>query len=165
VSILSGNETGAVEKVATELVIPHEDVKTRCTPLEKQEHVEELMQSGNNTVIFCGDGINDEAALAQANVGLRINNGTRLMRNAGNAVLIEPSLSGILVLIDLSRHCHGQMVFNFAWAAFYNVFAILLAARAFIKIRLTPEYAGLGEAVSVLPVLFVPMHLRWRQYL
>ncbi len=117
------------------------------------------MQSGNNTVIFCGDGINDEAALAQANVGLRINNGTRLMRNAGNAVLIEPSLSGILVLIDLSRHCHGQMVFNFAWAAFYNVFAILLAARAFTKIR------RLGEAVSVLPVLFVPMHLRWRQYL
>ncbi len=132
-----------VEKVATELGIPHEDVKTRCTPLEKQEHVEELMQSGNNTVIFCGDGINDEAALAQANVGLRINNGTRLMRNAGNAVLIGPSLSGILVLIDLSRHCHGQMVFNFAWAAFYNVFAILLAARAFITIRFTPSMPDL----------------------
>ncbi len=88
-------------------------------------------------------GINDEAALAQANVGLRINNGTRLMRNAGNAVLIRPSPSGILVLIDLSRHCHGQMVFNFAWAAFYNVFAILLAARAFITIRFTPSMPDL----------------------
>ncbi len=165
VSIMSGNETGAVQKIATELGIPHEDVKAKCTPLEKQEHVKELMQTGNNTVIFCGDGINDEAALAQANVGLRINNGTRVMRNAGNAVLTGPSLSGILVLIDLSRHCHRQIVFNFTWAVFYNVFAILLAAGAFIKIRLSPEYAGLGEAVSVLPVIFVPMHLRWRKYL
>lgn len=165
VSIMSGNETGAVQKIATELGIPHEDVKAKCTPLEKQEHVKELMQSGNNTVIFCGDGINDEAALAQASVGLRINNGTHVMRNAGDAALIGPSLSGILVLIDPSCHCHHQIVFNFTWAAFYNIFAILLAAGAFIKIRLPPQYAGLGEVVSVLPVIFVPLHLRWREYL
>ena len=164
VSIMSGNETGAVHRVADELGIPSSDVKARCTPIEKQQHIKELMNSSDNVVIFCGDGINDEAALAQANVGLRIGNGGGMMHTGANAFLTGPSLSGLLTLIELSHQSHWQIVFNFTWAAIYNVFAILLAAGAFVKFRLSPEFAGLGEAVSILPVILVPMHLWWKTF-
>ena len=165
VSILSGDEIGAVQKVALKLGIPHEVVRARCTPREKQQYVKELMQADNNTVLFCGDGVNDAAALSQASVGVHINSGAGAAWTAGDAVLIRPSLLGILVLIDLSRDACRQMVFNFTWAAVYNVLAILLAAGAFVHVRLSPQYAGLGEAVSVLPVILVPLQLRWRKYL
>ena len=165
VSIMSGDEIGAVHKVATKLGISHELVRARCTPREKQQHVKTLMQAANNTVLFCGDGVNDAAALSQASVGVHMNIGSRTEWTAGDAVLIRPSLLGILVLIDLSRDSCRQIVFNFVWAALYNLFAILFAAGAFVRVHLPPQYAGLGEAVSVLPVILVPLQLRWRSYL
>ena len=165
VSIMSGDEIGAVHKVATKLGISHELVKARCTPREKQQHVKSLMQAANNTVLFCGDGVNDAAALSQASVGVHMNLGSHTEWTAGDAVLIRPSLLGILVLIDLSRDSCRQIVFNFFWAALYNLFAILFAAGAFVRVHLPPQYAGLGEAVSVLPVILVPLQLRWRSYL
>ena len=169
VSIISGDEVGAVQRVAMELGIPLEEVKARCTPGEKQQYVKDLMRNDKNTVLFCGDGVNDVAALSQASVGVHISNGvgtsTGTGWTAGDAVLIRPSLRGILVLMDLSRDSCRQMAFNFAWAAVYNVLAILLAAGAFIHVRLSPQYAGLGEAVSVLPVILVPLQLRWRKYM
>ena len=165
VSIMSGDEIGAVHKVATKLGISHELVRARCTPREKQQHVKGLMQAANNTVLFCGDGVNDAAALSQASVGVHMNIGSGTEWTAGDAVLIRPSLLGILVLIDLSRDSCRQMVFNFIWAALYNLFAILFAAGAFVRVHLPPQYAGLGEAVSVLPVILVPLQLRWRSYL
>lgn len=104
------------------------------------------MQVGNNTVLFCGNRVNDAAALSQASIGAHVNSGTGSACIAGDAVLIRPSLLGNLVLIDLSRDSWRQIIFNFAWAAFYNVLAILLAAGACIHVRLSPQYAGLGEA-------------------
>lgn len=165
VSIMSGDEIGAVHKVATKLGISHELVRARCTPREKQQHVKRLMQAANNIVVFCGDGVNDAAALSQASVGVHMNIGSRTEWTAGDAVLIRPSLLGILVLIDLSRDSCHQIVFNFVWAALYNLFAILFAAGAFVRVHLPPQYAGLGEAVSVLPVILVPLQLRLRSYL
>ena len=165
VSILSGDENGAVHRVATQLQIPLRDTWSRCTPQEKQQHVKEVMQSQGNTVLFCGDGANDTAALAQASVGLHITNGVRFADSTADAVITGTSLKGILLLLDLSRDCYFQILFGFSWSAFYNLFAIMLAAGLLIKIRLPPEYAGLGEMVSVLPVVIVPLRLRWKEYL
>lgn len=165
VSIVSGNETGAVHKVAANVGIPLSNVLTRCTPIEKQQHIKELMRYPDNVVVFCGDGINDEAALAQASIGVRVGKGSGMMQTAANAFLTGSSLSGLLTLMELSRQCHRQIVFNFTWAAIYNVLAILFAAGAFVKVRLSPEYAGLGEAVSILPVILVPMRLWWKKFL
>ena len=164
VSIISGDEDGAVKKVALELGVSLDVVRAKCSPKDKQQYVKELMQAGSNNVLFCGDGVNDAAALAQANVGVYMNSGTGTW-TAGDAALIRPALSGILVLIELSRDSYRQIVFNFTWAAIYNVLAVLLAAGAFVHARLPPQYAGLGEAVSVLPVILVPLQLRWRRYL
>ena len=166
VSIISGDEIGAVATVALKLGIPPDVVRAECTPREKQQYVRELMQADGNVVLFCGDGVNDAAALSQASVGVHMNNnGPSAAWTAGDAILIRPSLSGILVLLDLSRDSCRQMAFNFTWAAVYNVLAILFAAGAFVRVHLAPQYAGLGEAVSVLPVILIPLQLRWRRYL
>ena len=162
VSIMSGDEAGAVLKVARELGI--KKTWARCTPKEKQEHVKEMMQSGGKTVLYCGDGINDAAALTQASVGLHMNGGAALTLSTADATLTGTSLKGIIVMIDLSRDCYHQIIFGFSWSAFYNIFAILFAAGAFVRIRLPPEYAGLGEAISVLPVILVPLRLRLKKY-
>lgn len=168
VAILSGDETNAVQKVAKDLGISPKNVKAQCTPLEKQQHVQRAMADSRKTVLFVGDGVNDAAALAQADIGLHIQSdastNTNNFGNAGHASLLRPSLTGILVLMDLGRDAWRLVVFNFAWAAVYNLVAILFAAGAFVRVRLRPEFAGLGEVVSVLPVVLVPMGLWLRRY-
>ena len=89
--------------------------------------------------------------------------------SAADAVLVRANLTGLLVLLHLSKASMQRVTFNFAWSAVYNVFAILLAAGAFVSIgsngglqaRIPPAYAGLGEIVSVLPVILAALLLRW----
>jgi len=69
------------------------------------------------------------------------------------------SLEGILTLLDLSRQAYSRVIFNFVWSAVYNLFAILLAAGAFVRFRIPPAYAGLGELVSIMPVIIVAVTL------
>jgi Cu2+-exporting ATPase len=103
-------------------------------------------------VLFCGDGTNDAVAIAQANVGVQIGSSSDITRATADVILLS-GLEGILALIDVSKAAFRRMVFNFAWSAVYNVLAILLAAGAFVKVRIEPAYAGLGEIVSVVPVI------------
>ncbi len=114
--------------------------------------------------LFCGDGANDAAALAQATVGVHINAASDVARSAADAVLLHPSLASVLLLMDVSRAAVRRIAFNIAWSFTYNMFAILLAAGAFVQTRIRPEYAGLGELVSVLPVIVVALQLRWVKF-
>jgi len=161
VSLLSGDDDGAVQEIGRLLGILGPQVRSRCSPRDKQKYVEAIMDHKERVVLFCGDGTNDAVALAQANVGLHMNSGTDVARSAADAVLVRPTLSGILILIDLSRAAFRRIVFNFAWSFVYNTFAILLAAGAFVNVRIPPQYAGLGELVSVLPVILIALQLRW----
>ncbi|MCJ1255546.1 hypothetical protein MMC24_003362 [Lignoscripta atroalba] len=162
ISIISGDDDGAVQSVAAKLGIPTSNTKSCCVPADKQKYVKELIAANHkNVVLFCGDGTNDAVALAQADVGVHMNEGTDLAQSAADAVLMRPALRGILVLMDLSRAAFSRIVFNFAWAFTYNLFAVLLAAGAFVHARIPPEYAGLGEIVSVLPVILIALQLKW----
>lgn len=166
VHIVSGDDTGAVDAVAAELNVPVKHVKSRCTPGDKQEYLKRLMADGKHRVLFCGDGTNDAVALAQSDVGVHINTGSDVAQTAADVVLVRPYLTGVLLLLDLSKAAFHRIFFNFAWAFVYNVFAILLAAGAFVNARIEPQYAGLGEIVSVLPVILIALQLRFfrRQY-
>lgn len=165
VSIVSGDDTRAVLHAANALGVPRQNTRANCSPAEKRRYVKKLMQpnlSCRNHVLFCGDGINDATALAQADVGVFISEGgAGVTQNAADVVLMNRSLSGILTLMDLSRASSRRIMFNFAWSAVYNIVAVLFAAGAFVTRRLPPEYAGLGEAVSVLPVVAVALGMRW----
>ncbi|KAJ2904700.1 copper-translocating P-type ATPase [Zalerion maritima] len=170
--IISGDDDGAVRAAASQLGIPESNVRSRCSPADKQAYIQDLlatpMEPGNTTankppvVMFCGDGTNDAVALAQATVGVHMNEGgTDVAKSAADVVLMRPSLSGVLTVIGVSKKAVRRIIFNFTWSFVYNLFAILLGAGAFVRARIPPEYAGLGELVSVLPVIIAAVLLRW----
>jgi len=171
VHVLSGDDDGAVRAVASQLNIPDSDVRSRCAPADKQTYIKNLIATSDShgpgkkaiqpVVIFCGDGTNDAIALAQATIGVHMNEGTDVAKSAADVVLMRPSLSGILTAIDISRKSIHRIAFNFGWSFVYNVFAILLAAGAFVQARIPPQFAGLGELVSVLPVVAAGILLKW----
>jgi Cd2+-exporting ATPase len=161
VSIVSGDDASAVNAIATKLNVPASHVRSRCSPRDKQQYLKALMADEKRTVIFCGDGTNDAVALCQADIGVHMNSGSDVAQTAADVVLVRPSLDGILVLLDLSKAAFHRIRFNFTWSFVYNLFAILLAAGAFVNARIPPQYAGLGEIVSVLPVILIALQLRW----
>ncbi|EXF81897.1 copper-translocating P-type ATPase [Colletotrichum fioriniae PJ7] len=174
VHILSGDDDGAVRTVASRLSVPDLNVRSRCTPRDKQEYIQNLLSQPLSdphrvraknpkepVVIFCGDGTNDAVALAQATIGVHMSEGTDVAKSAADVVLVRPSLTGILTIIAISKKATHRIAFNFGWSFVYNLFAILLGAGAFVNARIPPEFAGLGELVSVLPVIATAVLLRW----
>ncbi|KAK0662647.1 P-type cation-transporting ATPase [Lasiodiplodia hormozganensis] len=172
VSIVSGDDDAAVQTVAAELGIPPANVRSRASPADKQQYVKDLLLIGPDntplpTVIFVGDGTNDSVALAQASIGVHVGGGGReggtdVAAAAADVVLTAGSLRGLLTLLAISRAAFRRIVMNFGWSFVYNVFAILLAAGAFPDgARIPPEFAGLGEVVSVVPVVLVAVQLRF----
>ncbi len=163
VSIVSGDDDGAVQKLGRHLGIAGPRVRSRYSPRDKQWYIKIIMDGKQEIVLFCGDGTNDAVALAQANIGLHMDCGTDVAQSAADAVLVRPALSGTLVLIDLSQAAFRRIVFNFAWSLVYHTVAVLLAAGAFVNARIPPQYVGLGELISVLPVILIALQLRWFQ--
>ena len=175
VHIISGDDDGAVRSVAAQLNIAERNIRSRCTPADKQEYIQNLLagpvppshaaksnKSKKPVVVFCGDGTNDAVALAQATIGVHMNDGgTDVAQSAADVILMRPNLGGILTIITVSRMSIHRVAFNFGWSFVYNLFAILLAAGAFVNARIPPQFAGLGELVSVLPVIAAASLLRW----
>ncbi|TGO43713.1 hypothetical protein BCON_1002g00010 [Botryotinia convoluta] len=163
ISIISGDNEASVKSVSRTLDLPESHVRFQCSPADKQTYIKEI-STAKNVVMFCGDGTNDAVALAQASIGMHVNGGTDIAQSAADAVLIRPALGGVIVLIDLSKTFYRRVVFNFIWSFVYNTLAILLAAGAFPNARIPPQYAGLGEIVSVLPVIAIGVQLRWANF-
>ncbi|RYO78713.1 hypothetical protein DL764_010095 [Monosporascus ibericus] len=172
VHIISGDDDGAVRSVAAQLNITDTNIRSRCTPADKQAYIRDLLEGSvprnmtksknpkKQVVIFCGDGTNDAVALAQASIGVHVNEGgTDVAQSAADVVLMRPNLSGIVTAITVSKKSIHRIAFNFGWSFVYNLFAILLAAGAFVNTRIPPEFAGLGE-LSVLPVIAAAMQLK-----
>lgn len=119
------------------------------------------------TVVFVGDGANNAVALTQATIGVHMSTGTDVAQNAADVVLMRPSLEGVLTMINISHAAVLRIKFNFGWSFVYNILAMLFASGALVSareggaIRIPPEYAGLGELVSVLPVIAIAVGLRW----
>lgn len=169
--ILSGDDDGAVRAVAAQLGIPESNIRSRCSPGDKQAYIQELLsklptdktgkRAAKPVVLFCGDGTNDAVALAQASIGVHMNEGTDVAQSAADVVLMRPNLGGVVTAIAVSKMSMRRVAFNFGWSFVYNLFAVLLAAGAFVNARIPPEYAGLGELVSVLPVIAAALLMRW----
>ncbi|KAE8421002.1 E1-E2 ATPase-domain-containing protein [Aspergillus pseudocaelatus] len=170
VHLLSGDDDGAVRSVARQLGIVAENIRSRCTPTDKQAYIQTLLtpvdqppHKKSPTTIFIGDGTNDAIALATSTIGVHMNQetGTDVAKSAADVVLMRPSLLSILTMINISEKAVWRIKFNFGWSFVYNLFAVLLGAGAFVDARIPPEFAGLGELVSVLPVVLAAVLLRW----
>lgn len=165
VVILSGDNAGAVERFARSINLPILDVRAACSPADKAEFIASLQKEGRR-VAFVGDGTNDGPALAQANLSLSIGSGSVVAIAASSAVVLGTDLRRSVVgALDLATHARQHTVAALAWCCLYFVFAILLASGAFVRFRIEPQWAGLGELVSVLPVVAIGLGLdvRWRR--
>ncbi|CAI4212174.1 unnamed protein product [Parascedosporium putredinis] len=145
VHLVSGDQTEAVHATASSVGIPLANAAAQRSPAQKRDYVAALMAEPGRSVLFCGDGTNDAVAVAQANIGVQLSGGqgeaisaSDVTRGAADVVLLS-GLHGVTFLLDVSAAAFRRIAFNFIWSA--N----------------PPAYAGLGEIVSVLPVIFAAM--------
>ncbi|KAJ4295408.1 hypothetical protein N0V90_007420 [Kalmusia sp. IMI 367209] len=163
VHMLTGDHDSAAACVAQNLGISPALVRGRLKPEDKKSYIE-AQQADGRICMFVGDGTNDAVAIKQAAVGVHLNRGSDVAKSAADIVLMQPRLMDVVILLDISRAAYRRIIMNFAWSFVYNVGAILLASGAVRKWRIEPQYAGLGELISVVPVVCVAFQMKWRGY-
>ena len=151
--LLTGDHTSAARAVADGVGI--DDVVAEVLPGDKAAAVEELQQRGR-TVAMVGDGVNDAAALVQADLGMAMGTGTATAMEAGDVTLTHGDLRTAADAIELSRRTLAVIEQNLFWAFAYNVVGIPVAALGLLN----PMVAGAAMAASSVCVVTNALRLR-----
>ena len=124
VHLLTGDHAASAAAVAREVGIAA--VRADALPADKVAYIKELQQQGHR-VAMVGDGINDSAALAQADLSVAMGQGSDIAINTAMATLVSPSLAKLPELVALSRRTLRIIRENLGWAFLYNLIAIPVA--------------------------------------
>jgi len=151
--IASGDSQSAVSGVARSLEIPKYEAD--LSPAQKTDLVQRLQSQGQK-VAMVGDGINDSAALASADLGIAVGSGTDMARKAADLVISSSDLLGVVDAIRLARRTNLVIRGNLFWAFFYNIASIPIAVSG----TLSPVLAGFAMVLSSLFVSSNSLSLR-----
>jgi len=158
--MISGDNRGAAEAMARRLGLNPDagEVMAEVLPGDKAARVADLKRGGK-TVAMVGDGVNDAPALAAADVGMAMGNGTDVAMHAAGITLMRGDPALVAAALDISDRTVAKIRQNLFWAFVYNVAGIPLAALGYLN----PVVAGAAMALSSVSVMTNALLLkRWK---
>ena len=158
--MISGDNWSAAEAMARRLGLRPEEgeVMAEVLPGDKAAAVQQLRTKGR-VVAMVGDGVNDAPALAAADVGMAMGNGTDVAMHAAGITLMRGEVALVAAAFDISARCVAKIRQNLFWAFAYNVAGIPLAALGYLN----PMMAGAAMALSSVSVMGNALLLkRWK---
>ena len=153
--LVTGDHRESAEKIAAQVGISVDHILAGVSPEGKIEKVRQLQGAGHR-VLAVGDGINDAAALAQADLSIAMGTGTDTAIATADITLMRPQLMGAIEALDLSRKTLRTIKFNLGWAFSYNAIGIPIAAIGLMS----PMYAAGAMALSSLFVVTNSLRIR-----
>ena len=161
--MLTGDQQKSGEFIAEEVGINH--VVGNALPQDKLAYVEKLQNEGK-VVAMVGDGINDSAALAKADVSIAMGNGSDIAIDVAQLTIMNGDLNKVLQAIHLSYQTEKTIKMNLFWAFIYNVIGIPIAAGILYPpygFLLNPMIAGAAMAFSSISVVTNSILLNYRK--
>ena len=164
VYMLTGDSEAPAREVASQAGI--KQYKAEVFPDEKANFIKNLQQKGK-TVAMVGDGINDSAALAQADLSIAMGKGSDIAMDVAHMTIISSDLTKIVEAIRLSDLSVKTIRWNLFWAFVYNIIGIPLAAGVLFPVNgflLNPMIAGAAMALSSVCVVSNSLALNFRRF-
>ncbi len=160
VVMATGDHEQNAQLVAQELGI--QQVYGNCSPTEKLDIVKKYQAQGK-IVAMAGDGINDAPALAQANVGIAMGNGTDIAKQTAQVTLVKGDIRGAADALHMAKLGVRNMKQNLAFSFVYNGLGVPVAAGIFYPLTgllLTPMFAAVAMSLSSLSVVLNALRLQ-----
>ena len=146
--LVSGDNDQSAASIGHKVGIAATHIIAHASPEDKLSKVSSLQNQGHR-VLMIGDGVNDAAALAQADLSIAMGTGTDAAMSSADITLMRPHLMAVIEALDLSKRTLSTIKGNLTWAFAYNVIGLPLAVLGLA----TPMYAAAAMAISSLFVV------------